>query len=169
METSKRASPILSSRGSAPSVASPCPTKSSRLATAPNRIRSGPMRRQHAPSYRGRKAQRAHRRLRHSSTPCRLGKWMQVDHVVEQRFILNHPRVTGYEMDRNAIHCALVPANAVVAGILKNAGGPFLLRTPGEDRNDAAGACRRFRCRITANKSLTGSGTLGRLMPFFRH
>ena len=50
---------------------------------------------------------------------------MQVDHVVEQRFILNHPRVTGYEMDRNAIHCALVPANAVVAGILKNAGGPF--------------------------------------------
>lgn len=54
-----------------------------------------------------------------------LGRWMQADHVVEQRFILNHPALTGYTIDRDNIQCLLVPANGVVANILASANVPF--------------------------------------------
>ncbi|HEY7304084.1 MAG TPA: hypothetical protein VH601_08225 [Bryobacteraceae bacterium] len=54
-----------------------------------------------------------------------VGHWMQIDHVIEQRFILNHPDLTGYPMDRDSFQCLLVPANEVVAQILKNNGIPY--------------------------------------------
>lgn len=54
-----------------------------------------------------------------------IGQWVQRDHAIEQRFIRNHPDLTGYHMDLGSFQCLVVPRNQVVGQILRNAGVPY--------------------------------------------
>lgn len=55
----------------------------------------------------------------------RIGRWIQIDHVLEQRFLRNHSLLINHVIDVDHIRSIAVPANAVVAKVLKDANVPY--------------------------------------------
>lgn len=54
-----------------------------------------------------------------------IGRWIQIDHVLEQRFLRNHPAMANHVIHVDHMRCIAVPFNAVVAKLLRGAGVPY--------------------------------------------